>query len=171
MAALDRVAAMLDEGNAPPWSGPGSTRVDGLIRAILPRLPDLGVGSADGYAVVATATDYLPGTVGGYLRLPREWADSRPIEDGQSALMVLVDQLELLAATMEQDARRRRPRRRPGARGARPVPREPVRGDRPPAARSTSATRGHPRRPRGTAWPRPARPTGSPTRNTLDLEP
>lgn len=101
-AALDRVATMLDEGHAPAVVRARVTRVDGLIRAILPRLPDLGVGSADGYAVVATATDYLPGTVGGYLRLPRAWADSRPIEDGQSALMVLVDQLELLAATMER---------------------------------------------------------------------
>ncbi len=101
-AALDRVAAMLDEGRAPAVVRARVTRVDGLIRAILPRLPELGVGSADGYAVVATATDYLPGTVDGYLRLPRDWADSRPIEEGQSALMVLVDQLELLAATMER---------------------------------------------------------------------
>jgi len=101
-AALDRVAVMLDEGGAPAVVRARVARVDALIRAILPRLPDLGVGSADGYAVVATATDYLPGTVGGYLRLPRAWADTRPIEEGQSALMVLVDQLELLSATMER---------------------------------------------------------------------
>jgi hypothetical protein len=101
-AALDRVGTMLDEGHAPALVRARVTRVDGLIRAILPRLPDLGVGSPDGYAVVATATDYLPGTVGGYLRLPRDWADTRPIEDGRTALMVLVDQLELLAATMER---------------------------------------------------------------------
>lgn len=65
------------------------TRVDGLIRAILPRLAHLGLGSMDAYAVVATATDYLPEAVGGYLRLPREWADTRPIDGGRTALMVL----------------------------------------------------------------------------------
>ncbi|NHA68888.1 hypothetical protein [Phycicoccus flavus] len=102
VGALDRLATMLDEGHAPALVRARVTRVDRLIRAILPRLPDLGVGSADGYAVVATATDYLPGTVGGYLRLPRAWADTRPIENGRSALLVLVDQLDLLAATMER---------------------------------------------------------------------
>ena len=50
--------------------------------------------------MVATATDYLPEAVGGYLRLPRDWANSRPIEGGKTALMLLVDQLELLASTM-----------------------------------------------------------------------
>ena len=40
--------------------------------------------------------------VRGYLRLPREWADTRPIEGGKTALMVLVDQLELLASTMSK---------------------------------------------------------------------
>lgn len=102
IASLERVEAMLVQGHAPPLVRARVGRVDGLIRAILPRLPDLGVGSADGYAVVATATDYLPETVGGYLRLPRQWADTRPIEGGRTALMVLVDQLELLAATMRR---------------------------------------------------------------------
>jgi hypothetical protein len=50
--------------------------------------------------VVATATDYLPEAVGSYLRLPRDWADTRPIDGYKTSLMVLVDQLELLAATM-----------------------------------------------------------------------
>lgn len=102
VAALDRVTSLLDRDRAPAVVRARVNRVDALIRAILPRLPDLGVGSADGYAVVATATDYLPGTVGGYLRLPRDWADTRPIEGGRTALMVLIDQLELLAATMER---------------------------------------------------------------------
>ncbi len=100
VASLERVQAMLVQAHASSLVRARVVRVDALIRAILPRLPDLGVGSADGYAVVATATDYLPETVGGYLRLPREWADTRPIEGGRTALMVLVDQLELLAATM-----------------------------------------------------------------------
>src|SRR3954451_16226682 len=51
---------------------------------------------------MATATDYLPEAVGAYLRLPRQWADTRPIENGKTSLMLLVDQLDLLGATMNQ---------------------------------------------------------------------
>lgn len=100
LASLDRVAAMLADGKVSALVRSRVTRVDGLIRAILPRLAHLGLGSMDAYAVVATATDYLPEAVGGYLRLPREWADTRPIDGGRTALMVLVDQLELLSSTM-----------------------------------------------------------------------
>ena len=51
---------------------------------------------------MATATDYLPEAIGGYLRLPRQWADSRPIENGKTSLMLLIDQLDLLGATMDK---------------------------------------------------------------------
>jgi hypothetical protein len=51
---------------------------------------------------MATATDYLPEAVGAYLRLPRQWADSRPIENGKTSLMLLIDQLDLLSATMDK---------------------------------------------------------------------
>ena len=43
-----------------------------------------------------------PEAVGGYLRLPREWADTRPIDGYKTSLMVLVDQLELLGSTMDK---------------------------------------------------------------------
>jgi hypothetical protein len=51
---------------------------------------------------MATATDYLPEAIGGYLRLPRQWADSRPVDRGKTSLMILIDQLDLLAATMDK---------------------------------------------------------------------
>lgn len=102
LACLARVEGMLAEGAVSPLVRSRVTRIDRLIRAILPRLSSLGLGSADGYAVVATATDYLPESLGAYLRLPRDWADSRPIDAGRTALMVLIDQLELLGATMEK---------------------------------------------------------------------
>ena len=51
---------------------------------------------------MATATDYLPEAVGGYLRLPRDFADNRPVDRGKSSLMVLIDQLDLLASTMDK---------------------------------------------------------------------
>lgn len=77
-------------------------RVSSTVRRTLPRLELLGLGSYDAYAVVATATDYLPEAVSAYLRLPRDWADSRPLEGGKTPLLLLVDQLDLLAATMDQ---------------------------------------------------------------------
>jgi len=100
LASLARVEAMLADGTAPAVVRSRVARIDRTIRDTLPKLSQLGWGSADAYAVVATATDYLPEAVGGYLRLPRDWANSRPIEGGRTALMVLVDQLELLASTM-----------------------------------------------------------------------
>jgi hypothetical protein len=100
LASLARVEAMLAGGTAPSVVRSRVERIDRTIRQTLPKLPQLGWGSADAYAVVATATDYLPEAVGGYLRLPRDWANSRPIEGGKTALMILVDQLELLASTM-----------------------------------------------------------------------
>jgi len=102
LASLTRVEAMLADGTAPAVVRSRVARVDRTIRETLPKLSQLGWGSADAYAVVATATDYLPEAVGGYLRLPRDWANSRPIEGGRTALMVLIDQLELLASTMDK---------------------------------------------------------------------
>ena len=100
LASLARVEAMLADGTAPAVVRSRVARIDRTIRETLPQLPHLGWGSADAYAVVATATDYLPEAVGGYLRLPRDWANSRPIEGGRTALMILIDQLELLSSTM-----------------------------------------------------------------------
>ncbi|MEO7069422.1 MAG: hypothetical protein ABI131_02910, partial [Nostocoides sp.] len=100
LAALDGVGAALVAAHASPLIRSRVLRIDRLVRATLPRLASLGLGSADAYAVVATATSYLPEAVAGYLRLPRDWADTRPIDAGRTALMMLVDQLELLGATM-----------------------------------------------------------------------
>ncbi len=102
LAALNRVHAMLSEGNAPPVVTSRVIRIARTINDTLPRLRHLGLGSMESYSVVATATDYLPEAVGGYLRLPREWADTRPIDGYKTSLMVLIDQLELLGATMEE---------------------------------------------------------------------
>ena len=77
------------------------SRVASTVRLTLPRLRNLGLGSPEAYSVMATATDYLPEALGGYLRLPRDWADSRPIENGKTSLLLLIDQLDLLAVTMD----------------------------------------------------------------------
>jgi hypothetical protein len=102
LAALDRVEAMVRDGAVPPFVESRVQRVVRVVRQTIPRLGSLGAGSAQAYSVMATATDYLPDAVAGYLRLPRDWADSRPVDRGRTSLMVLVDQLDLLAATMER---------------------------------------------------------------------
>ncbi len=91
-------------GGAVPAAGrlPGASAWPPRSAQTLPRLRNLGLGSAEAYSVMATATDYLPEALGGYLRLPRQWADSRPIEDGKTSLMLLIDQLDLLGATMDK---------------------------------------------------------------------
>lgn len=102
LASLNRVNAMLSDGNAPPIVTARVVRIARAINDTLPRLRNLGLGSMEGYSVVATATTYLPEAVGGYLRLPREWADTRPIDGYKTSLMVLIEQLELLASTMDK---------------------------------------------------------------------
>jgi len=102
LAALNRVNAMLREGNAPPVVITRVVRIARAINDTLPRIRNLGLGSMEAYSVVATATSYLPEAVSGYLRLPREWADTRPIDGYKTSLMVLVDQLELLGSTMDK---------------------------------------------------------------------
>jgi hypothetical protein len=76
------------------------TKVVSIVRETIPRLDQLGGGSYQAHSVVATATSYLPEAVGAYLRLPRQWADSRPVSGGKTSLMVLCDQLDLLGYKM-----------------------------------------------------------------------
>lgn len=101
-AALDRTESLVDGGVVPSPVVARVRRVVGTVRDTIPRLEVIGTGSDRGYSVMATATDYLPEAVGGYLRLPRRFADTRPVDEGKTSLMVLVDQLDLLGATMDQ---------------------------------------------------------------------
>jgi hypothetical protein len=101
-AALGTVAQTLVDRNAPPVVRARVKRISTTIEQTLPRLRDIGLGSYDGFSVMTTATDYLPEALDAYLRLPRQWADTRPIEGYKTALMVLVEQLDLLAATMDK---------------------------------------------------------------------
>jgi hypothetical protein len=101
-SSLDQVERLVADGSAPAVVYARTLRVTGLVRKTLPRLDQLGLGSYDAYSVIAMATDYLPEAVGAYLRLPRDWADSRPVHDGKSSLLLLVDQLDLLGSTMDK---------------------------------------------------------------------
>jgi hypothetical protein len=97
LGALDAIEQQARDGKVP-----GVVLVTRIVRQTLPRLATLGIGSAQGFSVMATATDYLPVAIGNYLRLPRDWADSRPIAGGKSSVMLLVDQLDLLGTTMDK---------------------------------------------------------------------
>ncbi|WP_114561551.1 hypothetical protein, partial [Desertihabitans aurantiacus] len=101
-AALDRVLARAEAERLAPAVRSRIARIDTSVRTALPRLRTFGLGSVEGHAVVATATSYLPEALEAYLRLPRSWADERPLDRGRTALMLLVDQLDLLAASTEQ---------------------------------------------------------------------
>ncbi len=101
-AALDDVERMAREGVVPPMVMARLKRVTGVVRQTIPRLDSLGGDSSSAYNVMATATDYLPGAIGGYLRLPRDWADSRPVDRGKTSLLILIDQLDLLGSTMDK---------------------------------------------------------------------
>ena len=76
-------------------------RICATVRETVPRIPELGAGSPQAHSVIATATSYLPEALGAYLRLPRSFADRRPVDGGKTSLMVLIDQLDLLASTMD----------------------------------------------------------------------
>lgn len=101
-SALDRTEELVTGGSVPSTVTARVLRVTAAVRDTLPRLDQLGAGSASAYNVMATATDYLPDAVNGYLRLPRRFADTRPVDAGRTSLMVLVDQLDLLGATMDR---------------------------------------------------------------------
>jgi hypothetical protein len=101
LAQLDAFEAGLDH-RVPPAVTSRVARVSGIVRETIPRLDQLGAGSYQAHSVVATATSYLPEAVGAYLRLPRSWADSRPVSGGKTSLMVLCDQLDLLGYKMDQ---------------------------------------------------------------------
>jgi len=102
LAAIVRVETLVADSAVPAPVASRVARVTRVVRDAIARLDRLGAGSEQAYSVMATATDYLPEAIGGYLRLPRDWANSRPVDNGRSSLMVLIDQLDLLARTMDQ---------------------------------------------------------------------
>lgn len=102
LGALDAIEQQARDGKVPGVVLSRLLRVTRIVRQTLPRLANLGLGSRQGYSVMATVTDYLPVAIGNYLRLPRDWADTRPISAGKSSVMLLVDQLDLLGTTMDK---------------------------------------------------------------------
>jgi hypothetical protein len=105
LASVDRIeadiAAAARENRVPDLVASRVRRICGTARDTIPRLDQLGGDMRDTHSVMATVTSYLPEALGAYMRLPRSYADRRPVDKGKTSLMVLVDQLDLLAATMD----------------------------------------------------------------------
>lgn len=101
-AALDRAEQMAVGEHVPTPVLARVLRIVTVTKQILPRLSNLGLNSTESFTVVATATDYLPESLASYLSLPRDWADSRPVANGKSSLLLLVDQLDLLSLTISR---------------------------------------------------------------------
>jgi hypothetical protein len=100
-AAVDAIGPRI-AGRVPGIVVARVDRIVATVRETVPRLGSLGAGSRDAHSVMATATSYLPEALEAYLKLPRSFADRRPVDGGKTSLMVLVDQLDLLAVTMEK---------------------------------------------------------------------
>jgi hypothetical protein len=100
LASLDQLLAQI-RGRVPDAVQARVERVAGTVRQIIPRLDHLGANSVQAHAVVRTATSYLPEAVAAYLRLPRDYADRRPVSGGKTSLTILCDQLDLLGSKMD----------------------------------------------------------------------
>ena len=101
LAALDRLLAEI-HGKVPGIVEARVQHVADTVRQTVPRLDQLGAGSSTAHAVLRTATSYLPEAVAAYMRLPRDFADRRPVDGGKSSLTVLCDQLDLLGSKMDE---------------------------------------------------------------------
>lgn len=67
---------------------------------ILDRAGAAGIDVDQLFAVLSTATDYLPAAVDAYQRLPEAYARERALVDGRTPLDVLVGQLDVLETEM-----------------------------------------------------------------------
>lgn len=100
LASLDQLLEQI-RGRVPDAVQARVERVAGTVRQTIPRLDQLGANSVQAHAVVRTATSYLPEAVAAYLRLPRDYADRRPVSGGKTSLTILCDQLDLLGSKMD----------------------------------------------------------------------
>jgi hypothetical protein len=100
LASLDRLQIVV-AGRVPDLVAARIDRIANVVRETVPRLGNLGPCSLTAHDVLRTATSCLPAAVAAYLRLPRSFADTRPVSKGKTSLSVLCDQLDLFASKMD----------------------------------------------------------------------
>jgi hypothetical protein len=100
LASLDKLQAAA-KGKVPDMVTARVDRVAFVVRQTVPRLKNHGPGSITAHDVLRTDTSYMPEAVAAYMRLPRSFADHRPVSNGKTSLTVLCDQLDLLGSKMD----------------------------------------------------------------------
>jgi hypothetical protein len=72
------------------------------IQQVLPRLEQADASDHDAYTIREMALTYLPETLENYLKLPRAYARFHPVRDGKTSKELLLEQLAVLDAEMQQ---------------------------------------------------------------------
>jgi hypothetical protein len=99
---VDSLAALQQEmhGKVPADIEAKVRNITASIQSVLPKAGRLSGGSQHLFVLQRTATDYLPTTVHSYLDLPREYAETHPIDQGKTAHQLVSEQLDVLSAQM-----------------------------------------------------------------------
>ena len=100
LAANQRLA----QGRLPAPAMAKLLKIQHQIAELLPMAGEFPTGSRDLYVVQRTATDYLPATLQAYLALPPQFAATKIVENGKTALQLVDEQLDLLAARLDEIA-------------------------------------------------------------------
>lgn len=87
-------------GGAPAEVQSRVTSIKGVVLDIMGRQARLEGASPQLFAVLRTATDYLPTALDAYMKLPSSYATTRRQADGRTALEILLSQLDLLEREM-----------------------------------------------------------------------
>ncbi len=98
LAANQRLA----QGRLPAPAMGKLLKIHRQIADLLPLSAQLPTGSRDLYVIQRTATDYLPATLQAYLALPPRFAATEVVQDGKTAIQLLEEQLDLLAAQLNE---------------------------------------------------------------------
>ena len=78
-----------------------TARIAGTIEHALPRAEAASPSMRTRDVLIACATDYLPTALQAYMALPRVYADREKIDGDKTARALLTEQLELLAAEID----------------------------------------------------------------------
>jgi hypothetical protein len=100
-AAVGRVRGMA-QGKLPPDAMTKLQAILTSITGLLPLARTLPAGSQDLFVIQRMATDYLPATLQPYLALPADYARTRQLPDGKTALQELLGQLDVLDSRMDE---------------------------------------------------------------------
>jgi hypothetical protein len=102
--AVNRLAAE-SQKRLPPDIAELVGQIASAVADVLPRLAARNVADAVFIDVRATATTYLPDTLNAYLTVPAAYRNTVAIRDGKTARQIVVEQLTVLAAKMQEIAK------------------------------------------------------------------